>query len=483
MPARTVVLERLSKFTGESHELLQPGDYTQLTGRAGRRGIDTSGTAVVLHSSEVAFERVAAIAAEGAHPLASSFQPNYNMAVNLIANYPQERAEELLAASFAQFRSEHRRTQLAAAIEQRRRDAAEYRSAAACDRGDIELYVAERGAAAFDHASGMRDFVQRTHDGDVLQLSSDPDDRWVLLARGWGANPRLLVLSASGEVRKLAPDQLPPTFAIVGSMPLPEPVKSRDTGYRRRAARQLQEWQPDPDFAPVAFSAGSEDDPVGSCPDLPDHLAWLSRARRTEREIRRLERRLGWAEEGLVELFHTFLRLLDAWGYTRGWALTEKGTRLRFVYNELDLLLTESITRGHLDGLQPAELAALASLFTYEARLRDIAGDLPTQPVAERTELVMDLAKELNEAERGRGLPETRSPDPGFASLAYGWAGGADLEDLFDDDIAAGDFVRNSRQLLDLLRQLRDAFPRLEAQARVAIRDIDRGVVAAGGRL
>ena len=87
MPARAVVLESLSKFNGESHEIMQPGDYTQLTGRAGRRGIDTLGTAVVLHRFDLPFERVAAIAAEGSHPLVSSFQPTYNMAANLIANY------------------------------------------------------------------------------------------------------------------------------------------------------------------------------------------------------------------------------------------------------------------------------------------------------------------------------------------------------------------------------------------------------------
>jgi len=80
-------------------------------------------------------------------------------------------------------------------------------------------------------------------------------------------------------------------------------------------------------------------------------------------------------------------------------------------------------------------------------------------------------------------LPPTRAPDPGFAAVAHAWAHGVDLEDLFgDDDMAAGDFVRNCRQLLDLLRQLRDTFPGLAPEARRAIAGIDRGVVAAGGR-
>src|SRR5690606_22039604 len=61
MPARSVVIENLSKFNGESHELLQPGDYTQLTGRAGRRGIDVEGFGVVLHSPFVRFRQVTEI--------------------------------------------------------------------------------------------------------------------------------------------------------------------------------------------------------------------------------------------------------------------------------------------------------------------------------------------------------------------------------------------------------------------------------------
>ena len=103
MPAKTVILDRLSKFTGEGHELMLPGEFTQLTGRAGRRGIDTVGHGVVLHSPHVAFERMVSIADIGSHPLRSSFRPTYNMVVNLMANYPRRQAEQLLKASFAEF--------------------------------------------------------------------------------------------------------------------------------------------------------------------------------------------------------------------------------------------------------------------------------------------------------------------------------------------------------------------------------------------
>ncbi|MBE7190283.1 RNA helicase, partial [Jatrophihabitans endophyticus] len=106
MPARTVVLERLSKFNGETHADITPGEYTQLTGRAGRRGIDVEGHAVVVWSPEVDPQRVAGLASNRTYPLRSSFRPSYNMAVNLVGQLGRAEARKLLEASFAQFQAD-----------------------------------------------------------------------------------------------------------------------------------------------------------------------------------------------------------------------------------------------------------------------------------------------------------------------------------------------------------------------------------------
>src|SRR4029079_12011710 len=106
MPARSVVVEKLSKFTGEHHELLTPGEYTQLTGRAGRRGIDNVGYAVVLWDPFVAFEQVAGLASRRTYALTSSFRATYNMAANLVQRYERDEARRLLDLSFAQFHAD-----------------------------------------------------------------------------------------------------------------------------------------------------------------------------------------------------------------------------------------------------------------------------------------------------------------------------------------------------------------------------------------
>ena len=106
MPARCVVLERLVKFNGEAHVDLTPGEYTQLTGRAGRRGIDVEGHAVVVWSPEVDPRHVAGLASTRTYPLRSSFRPSYNMAVNLVGSVGAAQPRELLESSFAQFQAD-----------------------------------------------------------------------------------------------------------------------------------------------------------------------------------------------------------------------------------------------------------------------------------------------------------------------------------------------------------------------------------------
>jgi len=106
MPAKTVVIDKLTKFTGDHHSFLSPGEYTQLTGRAGRRGLDEQGYAIVLWSPFVPFEQVALLASSRTFHLNSAFRPTYNMAANLVRTYTREQAHHLLNLSFAQYQGD-----------------------------------------------------------------------------------------------------------------------------------------------------------------------------------------------------------------------------------------------------------------------------------------------------------------------------------------------------------------------------------------
>ena len=106
MPARTVVIEKLTKWNGETHADITPGEYTQLTGRAGRRGLDVEGHGVVLWQPGMNPREVAGLASTRTYPLRSSFRPSYNMAVNLVHQFGRETSRELLEQSFAQFQAD-----------------------------------------------------------------------------------------------------------------------------------------------------------------------------------------------------------------------------------------------------------------------------------------------------------------------------------------------------------------------------------------
>ena len=169
MPARAVVIDKLTKFTGDHHEMLTAGEYTQLTGRAGRRGIDAAGDAIVLWSPFVPFAQVAALASSRSFRLTSAFRPTYNMAANLVRSYTNQEAHHLLNLSFAQYQADREVVTLSARLERRQAHLAELRAEAESPYGDIHEYRAlddrfERDAqrrrgrgGAHAPASGRRD--------------------------------------------------------------------------------------------------------------------------------------------------------------------------------------------------------------------------------------------------------------------------------------------------------------------------------------
>ncbi len=482
MPARTVVLEALTKFTGDGHAVLAPGDYTQLTGRAGRRGIDTQGYGVVLYSRFVRFEQVAQVAAAGSHPLRSSFRPTYNMAANLVANYSSDEAERLLTASFGEFQRIAGRAGLEETLRRLESQLADELARAECHLGSVAEYV-----AISDRRPRSGNIAEQAHPGDVLDVPAGPrEGRFVVVRRMDTARGgvRLLVLGTTGRSSTLGERELVGGTDIVAKIVLPGPYRGRDRHYEQevvRALRRLPRGAGVRDRRPIRPEASAEH-PVGRCPDAEQHVSWHRKAARTQRRIDQLRAAPSSAGLGLVEQFESIEGLLTEWGYLDGWELTLRGRRLRLVYNELDLLLTEAVERGFLWGLSPEEMVAFVSSFVYEPRSDvPVETPFPTLALEDCFRSLEALSDELEAAERAHRLPPSRAPEPGFLAAAYAWARSEDLGDLPGANLQPGDFVRVCRQLVDLLRQLRDVYPELEADLREGIRLIDRGVVAAQG--
>ena len=141
MPARTVLLEKLTKWNGEAHVPITPGEYTQLTGRAGRRGIDIEGNAVVIWSPTVDSATAAGLAATRTYPLRSSFSPTYNMSINLLERYGRDRARNSLKSSFAQFQADRAVVGLDRQIRKNSEAIADYQTEKLCHLGDFSEYA------------------------------------------------------------------------------------------------------------------------------------------------------------------------------------------------------------------------------------------------------------------------------------------------------------------------------------------------------
>ncbi|MET0784139.1 MAG: DEAD/DEAH box helicase, partial [Leifsonia flava] len=144
MPARTVVMEKLEKFNGEARVPVTPGEYTQLTGRAGRRGIDVEGHSVIQWQQGLDPQAVASLASRRSYPLNSSFRPTYNMAVNLIEQFGRERARDILESSFAQFQADRSVVDLARTVRQQQESLTGYEEAMTCHLGDFREYASIR---------------------------------------------------------------------------------------------------------------------------------------------------------------------------------------------------------------------------------------------------------------------------------------------------------------------------------------------------
>jgi ATP-dependent RNA helicase HelY len=506
MPAKTVVIEDLWKFQGERHELLTPGEYTQLTGRAGRRGIDALGHAVVVYQRQVPFERVAGLAATRTYDLSSSFRPSYNMAVNLVRNYPREQAHQLLNASFAQFLADRGVVALERTREIDRQALEGYRVNLRCHLGDFEEYWALRRRAArlreedrrgreAARAEAVRDAVAGLRAGDVIHVPSTKRAGLVAVLSSRDGKPT--VLSADRSAFRVSGKDFSDPPAILARITLPRSGNARSARYRRDVAASLVALRVKPpkrsgrrggdpaiEREAARLDAWAAGHPCHACPERATHERWAERADKLEQQLAGIERRIRTRTETLARQFDRVLAVLEDLGYVEGWSVTTKGRRLTRIYGEGDLLVGEALDAGLLEDLSPGEVAAIASSVVYEARERHpLTGRMPTEPAEERYEALRQLWRRVRRVEDAHQVQLCRELEPGFGTPVFHWAEGGDLEDVLDEtEMAPGDFVRNCKQLIDLLRQVEEVAAAPVADAvRDARETVSRSVVAYTG--
>jgi ATP-dependent RNA helicase HelY len=523
MPARSVVLDKLTKWNGETHADITPGEYTQLTGRAGRRGIDVEGHAVVVWSPGIDPRQVAGLASTRTYPLRSSFRPSYNMAVNLVAQMGREAGRTLLNSSFAQFQADRSVVGLARQVRRNREALAGYREAMTCHLGDFAGYTALRTKAkkresqlarsgAAQRRAAAAEALDRLAVGDVIRIPSGKRAGLAIVVdpgRQPAGDARPLVVTEDRWAGRLSLSDFGTAVQPLGRVKVPRNFNARSPQARRDLASTLRA---------TAITAGDADpkrrrgdrgrdrttaagDPVlrdlraqlrahpcHGCADREEHTRWSERHERLRQDTDALAGRVEGRTGSLGRTFDHVCALLDERGYLDGEAITPAGRQLARIWSESDLLVTECLRAGIWDGLAPAALAAAVSALVYEGRRPDDRPPrVPEGPVADALAATMRLWAQIEEAESEHRLEPGRRPDAGFAWPIYRWARGEPLERVLaaatadGAELSAGDFVRWCKQLLDLLDQLAKVAGTdspVAASSRAASGAIRRGVVA-----
>jgi ATP-dependent RNA helicase HelY len=412
MPARTVVLEKLEKFNGEARVPITPGEYTQLTGRAGRRGIDVEGHSVIQWVDGLDPQAVASLASRRTYPLNSSFTPTYNMAVNLIDQFGREHTREILESSFAQFQADRAVVDLARKVRTQQESLDGYARAMTCHLGDFAEYASiRRELTDLERKSGTR---------------NDQQSR----------------------------------------------------GERERRQHQL-----------TALRRRLKQHPCHACNDRDAHARWAERWWRLKRETDKLTAQIRSRTGAVAKVFDRVTDVLLELGYLIDdddggeVRVAPSGRTLKRIYGDRDLLVAESLRKGLWKGLDAPSLAAMAASLIFEPRRDEGAPDernLPRGPFREAFEKTTNLWAALDDLEGDNRLPGTQPLSTGLTLAMYRWASDDSLDSALNTaDLAAGDFVRWTKQTIDLLDQLSVvADSPVGSTARQALEKIMRGIVA-----
>jgi ATP-dependent RNA helicase HelY len=411
MPARTVVLEKLEKFNGEARVPITSGEFTQLTGRAGRRGIDVEGHSVIQWADGLDPQAVAALASRRTYPLNSSFKPTYNMAVNLIDQFGRQRTREILESSFAQFQADRAVVDLAQKVRSQQESLDGYRKSMTCHLGDFAEYSTIR-----------------------RELSD-------LEKKGAGRSE----YSSRGE--------------------------------REKRQNQLN-----------ALRKRLKLHPCHLCPDRENHARWAERYWKLKKQTDQITAEIRTRTGAVAKVFDRVTDVLTILGYLERddngrVVLAPAGRMLRRIYGERDLLVAESLRLGLWNKLDAPSLAAMAAALIYEPRRDEGQADernLPHGPFRAAFDATGDLWSNLDDLERDKRLPGSNPLATGLCLAMFHWAKGGRLDAVLSEaDLAAGDFVRWTKQTIDLLDQLSVvADSPVGATARKALDAIRRGIVA-----
>src|SRR5256884_5304119 len=484
MPARSVVLQGLTKRTDHGFRSLSHNELTQMAGRAGRRGIDPEGRCVIALDARDGVEDLLRVVDGSPEPIESQFKLGYGSAALLLGTgAPPEALRRRIESSFGQYQNLRRIREMEAEIRTLEAALAEVkRYAAPC--GDFQRIGRYRRARR--EADAGRPALGRGGRRGERTVAEAEAGRLALVRRKGGPELALILGIHSIRGHRVLIDALLPHGAVVrvksgvvkrifwATPPLGVPRdldrtsqgRGRDGRGLRVLAAELGRLS-----VPELVERERAQGPEAVLSPLECHRCPWGAAPRCDREWRDLEtltERLGVRRRALEAFrgayWHEFLRVvevLEQFGAVRDRRLEPRGRLIAALRHDNELLVAESVFRSIFADLNLAEAAAVCSALIEEARSGQatIARDfLKKRPrLRRKLDQLASLASTIHEAQRARQLRMPLAVHAGFMPAAYRWASGegdwgAIVEESFGGH--AGDLIRAMGRLIALLRQL-----------------------------
>lgn len=522
MPAKTVFLETLKTWNGKAHVMLNPIEFTQLAGRAGRRGIDTEGNVILLYDGSIDPEDYFDIATSNSYDLNSVFKPTYNMVANLLKNYDIKNVEKLLRSSFAQFQGNESIVKYAKKIEKEEETKNKYLENVKCSKGDFLEYAKLKSEYKIqDSKYRYEKFLKQKQNaelfldqyckvGAIFTYKKGRHRKYgIAITKPIGRNNIFFtVITEKGNKKKIYADSLDANMCGFvmqidkSKLQYEQRALFYEAFYNNKSAKKLSIFLNKiirknvntkiiyPNKARMQgmkilsdLETKIYEHSCNSCKNKKQHLENYNKYIEHEKNIKQYEKIIDSQAGNISKTLFSIIYILQELEYLdKKTKLTEKGMLLSNIHSDNDILIAEIITNGILDTVEHNILAPIMSSFIYSGR-KNAFKKLPKnleRNYGELSDIFIKVYKKVYKLEKKYNVQQINELDFGLTQPLHDWCMGRELSNILQNsEMQAGDFVRWAKQVKDLLIQIENVSnTTVSIQALLARKKINRGVIA-----